>query len=47
MAAIPPHFAYYSLVKTNRAARMTPSKAAGVDQSAWTLAIAVERKEEK
>ena len=31
------NFAYYNLVKTNSAVRMTPAQAANVESSAWTV----------
>jgi hypothetical protein len=42
-AAIALNFAYYNFVKTHGAIRMTPAQAAGVEQSAWTVAELVER----
>jgi IS1 family transposase len=42
-AAIALHFAYYNLVKTHGAIRCTPAQAAGVENSAWTVAELVER----
>ena len=42
-AAVALNFAYYNLVKTHGALRCTPAQAAGVEQSAWTVAELVER----
>jgi IS1 family transposase len=42
-AAVALNFAYYNLVKTHGAIRMTPAQAAGVEKSAWTVAELVER----
>jgi len=42
-AAIALNFAYYNRCKTHGAVRMTPAQAAGVEQSAWTVAKLVER----
>ena len=42
-AAVALNFAYYNFVKTHGAIRMTPAQAAGVEQSAWTVAELVER----
>jgi IS1 family transposase len=42
-AAVALNFAYYNFVKTHGAIRMTPAQAAGVEQSAWTIAELVER----
>jgi IS1 family transposase len=42
-AAVALNFAYYNFVKTHGAIRMTPAQAAGVGQSAWTVAELVER----
>ena len=36
-AAVAFNFAYYNLVKTHGAVRMTPAQAAGVESSAWTV----------
>jgi hypothetical protein len=41
--AVALNFAYYNFVKTHGAIRMTPAQAAGVEQSAWTVAELVER----
>jgi len=42
-AAVALNFAYYNFVKTHGAICMTPAQAAGVEQSAWTVAELVER----
>lgn len=42
-AAVALNFAYYNFVKTHGAIRMTPAQAAGVEQSAWTVAELVKR----
>jgi IS1 family transposase len=42
-AAVALNFAYYNFCKTHRALRMTPAQAAGVENSAWTVAELVER----
>ena len=42
-AAVALKFAYYNCVKTHGAIRMTPAQAAGVENSAWTVAELVER----
>jgi len=42
-AAIALNFAYYNFCKTHGAIRCTPAQAAGVEQSAWTVAELVER----
>jgi len=42
-AAVALNFAYYNFVKTHGAIRMTPAQAAGVENSAWTVAELVER----
>jgi hypothetical protein len=42
-AAIGLNFAYYNLVKTHGAIRMTPAQAAGVEESAWIVSELVER----
>src|SRR5882762_426363 len=42
-AAVALNFAYYNFCKTNKAIRMTPAQAAGVEQSAWTVAELIER----
>jgi hypothetical protein len=42
-AAVALNFAYYNFVKTHGSIRMTPAQAAGVEQSAWTVAELVER----
>jgi IS1 family transposase len=36
-AAVALNFAYYNFCKTNRAIRMTPAQAAGIESSAWTV----------
>lgn len=41
-AAVALNFAYYNLVKTNIAVRMTPAQALGVESSAWTVENLVE-----
>jgi IS1 family transposase len=41
-AAVALNFAYYNFVKTHGAIRMTPAQAAGVENSAWTVAELVE-----
>jgi IS1 family transposase len=43
MAAVSLNFAYYNFCKTHGAIRCTPAQAAGVEQSAWTVAELVER----
>ena len=42
-AAVALNFAYYNFVKTHGTIRMTPAQAAGVENSAWTVAELVER----
>lgn len=42
-AAVALNFAYYNFVKSHSAIRTTPAQAAGVEQSAWTVAELVER----
>lgn len=42
-AAVALNFCYYNFVKTHGAIRMTPAQAAGVENSAWTVAELVER----
>jgi IS1 family transposase len=42
-AAVALNFAYYNFCKTNRAIRMTPAQAAGVESSAWTVEELVKR----
>jgi IS1 family transposase len=42
-AAVALNFAYYNFVKTNKAIRMTPAMAAGVENSFWTVAELIER----
>jgi len=42
-AAVAMNFAYYNFVRTHNAIRMTPAQAAGVENSAWTVAELVER----
>ena len=42
-AAVALNFAYYNFCKTHGAIRMTPAQAAGVENSAWTVAELVER----
>lgn len=42
-AAVSLNFAYYNFCKTHGAIRCTPAQAAGVEQSAWTVAELVER----
>jgi IS1 family transposase len=42
-AAVALNFAYYNFVKSHGAIRMTPAQAAGVENSAWTVAELVER----
>jgi len=42
-AAVSLNFAYYNLCKRHGAIRMTPAQAAGVENSAWTVAELVER----
>jgi IS1 family transposase len=42
-AAVALNFAYYNFCKTHGAIRMTPGQAAGVENSAWTVAELVER----
>jgi hypothetical protein len=41
-AAVSLNFAYYNFCKTHGAIRCTPAQAAGVEQSAWTVAELVE-----
>jgi hypothetical protein len=41
--AVALNFAYHNFVKTHGAIRMTPAQAAGVQNSAWTVAELVER----
>ena len=41
-AAVAMNFAYYNLVKTHGAVRMTPAQAAGVESSAWTVSELLE-----
>ena len=42
-ASVALNFAYYNFCKTHGAIRMTPAQAAGVENSAWTVAELVER----
>ncbi len=42
-AAVALNFAYYNFCKTNRAIRMTPAQAAGIESSAWTVEELVKR----
>jgi IS1 family transposase len=42
-AAVALNFCYYNFVKTHGAIRMTPAQAAGVENSAWTVAELIER----
>jgi len=42
-AAVALNFAYYNSCKTNRAIRMTPAQAAGIESSAWTVEELVKR----
>jgi len=42
-AAVAMNFAYYNFCKTHTSLRMTPAQAAGVENSAWTVAELVER----
>jgi hypothetical protein len=42
-AAVALNFAYYNFCKTHSSLRMTPCQAAGVENSAWTVAELVER----
>ena len=42
-AAVALNFAYYNFVKSHGTIRMTPAQAAGVENSAWTVAELVER----
>ena len=42
-AAVALNFAYYNFCKTNRAIRMTPAQAAGIESSAWTVDELVKR----
>lgn len=42
-AAVALNFAYYNFCKTHKSIRMTPAQAAGVEQSAWTVAELVQR----
>jgi hypothetical protein len=41
-AAVALNFAYYNFCKTHGAIRMTPAQAAGVENSAWTVAELME-----
>jgi IS1 family transposase len=43
MAAVAMNFAYYNFCKTHTSLRMTPAQAAGVENSAWTVAELIER----
>ena len=42
-AAVALNFAYYNFCKTNRAIRMTPAQAAGIESSVWTVEELVKR----
>jgi IS1 family transposase len=42
-AAVALNFAYYNFCKTNRAIRMTPAQAAGIESSAWTIEELIKR----
>ena len=42
-AAVTLNFAYYNFCKTHNSLRMTPAQAAGVENSAWTVAELIER----
>jgi IS1 family transposase len=42
-AAVALNFAYYNFCKTNRAIRMTPAQAAGIESSTWTVEELVKR----
>lgn len=42
-AAVALNFAYYNFCKTNKAIRMTPAQAAGIESSAWTVEELVKR----
>jgi IS1 family transposase len=42
-AAVALNFAYYNFCKTHNSLRMTPAQAAGVENSAWTVAELIER----
>jgi IS1 family transposase len=42
-SAVALNFAYYNFCKTNRAIRMTPAQAAGIESSAWTVEELVKR----
>jgi IS1 family transposase len=42
-AAVALNFAYYNFCKTNRAIRMTPAQAAGIESSAWTVEELIKR----
>jgi len=42
-AAVALNFTYYNFCKTNRAIRMTPAQAAGIESSAWTVEELVKR----
>jgi IS1 family transposase len=41
-AAVALNFAYYNFCKTHKTLRMTPAQAAGVENSAWTVAELIE-----
>ncbi len=42
-AAVALNFAYYNFCKSHNSIRMTPAQAAGVENSAWTVAELIER----
>jgi len=42
-AAIALHFAYYNFIKTHGTLKMTPTMAAGVEKTFWTMPELVER----
>jgi hypothetical protein len=42
-AAVALNFAHYHFRKTNRAIRMTPAQAAGIESSAWTIEELIKR----
>jgi hypothetical protein len=42
-AAVALNFAYYNFCKINRAIRMTPAMAAGIENSIWTVEELVKR----
>jgi len=42
-ASVALNFAYYNFCKTNRAIRMTPAQAAGIESSAWTVEELIKR----